>query len=62
MLPEYQRNGIGREMLARLMRRYDGFHQQTLIADGNAVGFYERCGFEHAGRTVPMWIYQGDEH
>lgn len=62
VLPEYQSRGIGREMMARMMKRYEGFHQQALIADEHAVEFYEQCGFTRAGRTVPMWIFDGDEH
>lgn len=59
--PEYQRQGIGRELMARLMKRYEGFHQHAVIADKNAVPFYERCGFERSVCTA-MWIYDGDDH
>jgi len=62
VLPEFQRNGIGRSMMQLLQKRYAGFHQQMLTADGDALRFYESLGFERAGRTEPMWIYQGDEH
>lgn len=59
--PAYQRKGIGREMMARLMRRYAGFHQHSVLADKDAVTFFERCGFERS--TCPaMWIYGGDDH
>lgn len=44
--PDYHRRGIGRELMARLMRRYEGFHQHGVMADPSAVGFYERCGFQ----------------
>src|SRR6267143_5444648 len=46
VLPEYQRRGIGREIMRRLMARYQDFHQHVIIADGRAVDFYRRCGFE----------------
>lgn len=59
--PEYQRRGIGRELMARLMKRYEGFHQHCVLADKNAVGFYERCGFKRSVCTA-MWVYDGDEH
>jgi GNAT superfamily N-acetyltransferase len=62
VLPEYQRRGIGRELMRLLMARYEGFHQHILVADGNAIEFYRKCGFERAGRTEPMWIYQGNDH
>jgi len=60
--PEYQGKGIGRRIVAKLSKRYKDFHQQVLVADGEAVGFYQKCGFKKAGQTVPLWIYQGDEH
>ncbi len=60
--PEYQRQGIGTELMRRLMANYEGFHQHVLIADGRAIDFYRKCGFTRAGRTEPMWIYDGDDH
>ncbi|MEX0711588.1 MAG: GNAT family N-acetyltransferase [Pirellulales bacterium] len=59
--PDYRRQGIGRELMARLMRRYEGFHQHAVLADTNAVPFYEQCGFERSVCTA-MWIYDGDDH
>jgi GNAT superfamily N-acetyltransferase len=59
--PDYQRRGIGREMMTRLMKRYEGFHQHSVIADKDAVPFYESCGFEQSVCTA-MWIYDGDDH
>lgn len=60
--PAAQGLGVGRAIMDRLMATYAGFHQHMLVADGAAVGFYERCGFERAGGTVPMWVYDGGEH
>ncbi len=60
--PDYHRQGIGRELMARLMQRYEGFHRHTVVADKEAARFFSSCGFERAGRTVPMWIFDGDEH
>ena len=62
VLPEYQGHGIGTELMRRLMARYQGFHQQVLFADGRALDFYRKCGFKRAGRTEPMWIYEGHDH
>jgi GNAT superfamily N-acetyltransferase len=62
VLPEYQRQGIGREIMRRLMDRYRGFHQHILVAESKASRFYQACGFERAGKTVPMWIFEGTEH
>lgn len=60
--PEYQRRGIGSELMRRLMAIYESFHQHVLIADGRAIDFYEKCGFTRAGKTEPMWIYAGKDH
>ncbi len=60
--PDYQGKGIGRMIFNRFQKKYGNFHQQTLTADGKAIDFYEKCGFETAGSTQSMWIYQGDEH
>ncbi|MEX2139065.1 MAG: GNAT family N-acetyltransferase [Pirellulales bacterium] len=60
--PEYQGHGIGRQLMQRLMARYQGFHQHMLVADGRAIEFYRKCGFQRAGKTEPLWIYDGDDH
>jgi GNAT superfamily N-acetyltransferase len=60
--PDLQGQGIGRMIVAELQKRYQGFHQQMLVADGKAIDFYKKCGFERAGNTEPMWVYLGDEH
>jgi ribosomal protein S18 acetylase RimI-like enzyme len=60
--PDFHRHGIGREMMQTLLRKYAGFHQMILTADGRAIDFYRSLGFERAGKTEPMWIYKGGEH
>jgi ribosomal protein S18 acetylase RimI-like enzyme len=60
--PDFHRLGIGREMMHTLLRRYAGFHQMILMADGRAIDFYRSLGFERAGKTEPMWIYKGSDH
>lgn len=60
--PDFQRQGIGRAMMQALLKRYSGFHQLMLTADGKAMDFYHSLGFERAGETVPMWIYAGNDH
>ena len=60
--PAFQGRGIGRKMMAVMLKRYAGFHQQMLTADGKAIQFYESLGFERAGKAEPMWIYAGTEH
>ncbi len=60
--PDYQGKGIGRMIVDRFQKKYENFHQQMLTADGRAIDFYRKCGFEKAGSTQSMWIYQGDDH
>jgi GNAT superfamily N-acetyltransferase len=62
VLPAYHGRGVGREIMRRLKQRYDRFHQHMLVAEATAAEFYERMGFVRAGKTVPMWIYAGDDH
>jgi len=45
--PDNQGHGIGRRIMKAMFERY---------------GSYERVGFERAGHTVPMWIYEGNDH
>jgi len=60
--PEYQRKGIGKKMMNVLKEKYEGFHQQMLTADSEAIEFYKALGFEKAGITEAMWVYEGNEH
>ena len=60
--PEFHRKGIGKEMMQAMQARYSGFHQQMLVADGDAIEFYRSLGFTPAGRTQSMWIYGWSDH
>ena len=60
--PEYQRKGIGTEIVKLMQSKYRGFHQQSVIADGKAVKFYKKCGFVEAGSCQSLWIYEGNDH
>jgi len=60
--PNYQNLGIGRKIMDQMQTRYHGFHMQMLTADQHATDFYGKMGFQKAGDTIPMWIYDGSEH
>lgn len=62
VLPDYQGKGIGKLIMDKMQEKYGHFHMQMLTADGRSVDFYKKNGFERAGKTEPMWIYQGNEH
>jgi GNAT superfamily N-acetyltransferase len=60
--PDFLRQGVGRALMEALLERYSGFHQLMLTSDAGTTEFYEALGFQRAGKTVPMWIYAGDDH
>jgi len=60
--PDYQGKGIGHMISNKFQEKYKDFHMQMLTADGKAIDFYKKIGFEKAGETMPMWIYKGNEH
>jgi GNAT superfamily N-acetyltransferase len=60
--PDYHGKGVGTLIINRLREKYRDFHQQILVADGKAVDFYIKSGFEPAGQTKAMWIYDGNDH
>lgn len=43
--PDYQRAGIGSELVRRMQARYATYRQQVLLSATGAVTFYERLGF-----------------
>lgn len=59
--PDYQGRGIGKQIITALKQRYADLHMQMLVADGDTIQFYEKCGFSRAGRTASMWIYAGGD-
>lgn len=60
--PEFHRKGIGKKMMQAMQTKYCDFHQQMLVADGDAIEFYRSLYFAPAGRTQSMWIYDGSDH
>jgi hypothetical protein len=59
-MPSFK-EGIGGELMRRLMAKYQGFHQQILLADGRALDFYTKLGVSLAGQTELLWIFDGHE-
>jgi len=48
VLPEYQGNGIGSELVRRLLSYLDGFYMIDLICDEKLQPFYDRLGMQPA--------------
>ncbi|MGB3650519.1 MAG: GNAT family N-acetyltransferase [Rivularia sp. (in: cyanobacteria)] len=61
VLPKYQKQGIGLNLLKIITQKYQDFHQQILVAEAETVDFYQKCGFHKAGNTQAMWIYRGED-
>ena len=55
--PEYQKMGIGRELIERLKKKYEGYLYLILIAENKEVQhFYEKMGFLAEENSTPMVI------
>ena len=48
VLPEYQGNGIGSSLVARMLKSLEGFYMVGLLCDAELIGFYERLGMRGA--------------
>ena len=60
--PDFQNLGAGRLMMQAMLFKYKDLHQKILVAEHQAIKFYQSMGFVRAGQTKPMWIYAGTEH
>ena len=54
--PEYQSEGIGRELVLRVKKHYEDYLRIVIVAYDEEIGFYESCGFEKADDASPMFI------
>lgn len=43
--PDYQGQGVGRELVLKMFDRYSNCIRKVLIADNSAVDFYKKLGF-----------------
>ena len=51
--PDYQRIGIGKELMRQILNEYRDFMRVELIADAGATEFYDKLDFD-AINAVPM--------
>ena len=49
VLPEYQKQGIGAELVRRMLALLDGLYMIDLICDSELRPFYERLGMKPVG-------------
>lgn len=52
VLPEYQHQGIGKELLNRMLKELDGLYMIDLLCDDSHAPFYEKAGMTRAGGMV----------
>jgi precorrin-8X/cobalt-precorrin-8 methylmutase len=52
VLPEYQRRGIGSELVRRILARLGDLYMVDLACDEDLVGFYERLGLRRVGAAM----------
>ncbi|UCD95429.1 MAG: GNAT family N-acetyltransferase [Candidatus Zixiibacteriota bacterium] len=46
VLPEYQKQGIGRELMRRMLEKLDGLYMVDIICDKRVRPFYEKFGMK----------------
>lgn len=54
--PEYQGQGIGKELVQRIKEHYSEYLRIVIVAYNEEIGFYENCGFTKAEDASPMFI------
>jgi len=62
--PQYQRRGIGRELIRFIEREYSGRYRILTLGTGDSpltVPFYERCGFRRSG-SIPDFFTINYDH
>ncbi len=52
VLPEYQNQRIGKELLNRMLKELDGLYMIDLLCDDSYAPFYEKAGMTRAGGMV----------
>jgi ribosomal protein S18 acetylase RimI-like enzyme len=54
--PEYQKMGIGKQLVAMMKEKYSNYLRTVLIAYEKETPFYEHLGFNIGEGKVPMFI------
>jgi ribosomal protein S18 acetylase RimI-like enzyme len=53
--PEYQRQGIGKQLLTLMLDHYRNFHRMVLVSESDTIDFYRKCGFVVGEKAFPMY-------
>lgn len=54
--PEYQGEGVGKELVKLMLEEYKDFARLAVIAYDSEVEFYKKCGFEVGEDKSPMFV------
>ena len=54
--PEYQKQGIGKELLRLVKNKYKDYLRIVLIAHDTALKFYENSGFKICDKKTPVEV------
>lgn len=52
VLPEYQGQGLGQELMARMLKELDGLYMIDLSCDSSLTEFYQKHGFRKAQAMI----------
>ena len=56
VMPEYQRQGIGRKLMEMIKDEYKSYLKIVLIAYSDGLNFYRSLGFEAPENSHPMYL------
>lgn len=42
---DYQKQGIGRQMINEVLKKYQDYKHLVLISNNDKIGFFQKCGF-----------------
>jgi len=56
--PDFQKLGIGQELVARMLEQYEDVARKVLIADESETSFFSKCGFELGIGKNPLYVTQ----
>ena len=54
--PLYHNCGLGRQLVAKMLKEYEAFPRKVLIAYDEELNFYKNCGFSVGVGKTPMFI------
>ena len=54
--PKYHNLGLGRELVAKMLKEYENYPRKVLIAYDEELNFYKNCGFSIGEGKTPMFV------